>query len=122
MVPLSCPCSASRMASVLVESMVGKWRTLPANGVPASSRRRASSSKASAVGGAVGMGGKDMSLTFGHDAHAEVYGDGGVGQCTGGDEVDAGFGVFADGVQLDAAGGLNRHLEAACVDQIDGRA
>src|ERR1700728_1165560 len=104
------------MASVFVESMVGKWRTLPAKGVPASSRRSASSSKASAINGMVG----DMISTFRHNAHAEVDGGGGVGQRAGGDEVNASFSVFADCVQLNTAGGLNRYLEVACVDKLDG--
>ena len=57
-------------------------------------------------------GGHDGSI-LGGDAHAEIDGGGGMGERAGGDEVDAGLGVFADGVQLDAAGCLNGHLEAA---------
>src|ERR1700733_1237574 len=114
------------MASVLVESMVGKWRTLPANGVPASSRCRVSSAKASAMGEAVSFMAqswrfRSRASVFGDDAHAEVDGGSGVSERTGGDEVDARFGVFADGVQLNAAGRFNGQFESARVDELDGR-
>src|ERR1700760_1506729 len=108
------------MASVLVESMVGKWRILPAKGVPARSRLSVSSSKASAIGGAGGVGSKDMGSTLGQDAHAEIDGRGGVSERPGGDEVDASFGIFADRIQLNASGGLDRHLQATRVDELDG--
>ena len=50
---------------------------------------------------------------FGHDAHTQVDRSGGMSERTGGDEVNAGLGVFADRVELNAAGCFYGNLEAA---------
>ena len=54
------------------------------------------------------------------DAHAEVDGDGGVGEGADGDEVGASEGVLADVLEGDAAGGLDGNGGESGFDLLDG--
>ncbi len=55
----------------------------------------------------------------GGDAHAEVDGDGGVGEGADGDEVDPGEGVVADGLEVHVAGGLDGDVGQGGADLLD---
>ncbi len=61
-----------------------------------------------------------MALGVGGDAHGEVDGGGGVGERADRDEVDASFGVGANGFEGHSAGSFDGHAGECGADLLDG--